>query len=161
MKRRTAIRNVVMASAGAVLLYSCKDKAASVALKNIPITGAEEDLLVELTETIIPKTDFPGAKDLKTAEFILVMIDDCASPEDQQKFLAGVKAFKDAGFVEMSPEKRKAYIDSLEGDTKSFFERVKYATIRNFTTSKEYLEKVKNITTLVPPKFKACVPVNS
>ena len=161
MKRRTAIRSIVLISAGTALLYSCKEKAASVSLQHIPLTGADEDMLAELTETIIPKTDFPGAKDLNSGGFVLMMCDDILPPEAQQKFSAGMKAFTDAGFTKMSPEKRKEYIDSLSGDAKEFFEMVKQGTIANFTTSQEYLAKVKNVTSLIPPKFQACVPVNS
>lgn len=148
-------------SAGAAWLYSCKEKAASISLTNMQITGADEELLAELTETILPKTDFPGANDLKTSDFIFVMVDDCAGPAGQTKFAAGLKAFSDAGFVKMSPEERRKFIDGLEGGNKEFFEGVKEGVITNFTTSKEYLEKVKNITNLIPPKFRACVPVNS
>ena len=161
MKRRTAIRNVVLMSAGAALLYACKEKAATVTLKSFPITGTEEDVLNELTEMIIPKTDFIGAKDLKTAEFILLIADDCMSPEEQKRFTSGLKTFADKGFAKMSAGEKKDFISKLDGDAKSFFETVKDATIWNFTTSQEYLAQVKNITTLIPPKFQACVPVNS
>lgn len=161
MKRRTAIRNVVLISAGAALLYACKEKAATVTLRNFLVTGTEEDVLNDLTEFIIPKTDFIGAKDLKTAEFILVMADDCMSPDEQKKFSSGLKAFADKGFQKMSGEEKKTFVDQLDGDAKSFFETVKDATIWNFTTSQEYLAQVKNVTTLIPPKFQACVSVNS
>lgn len=152
---------MILVSAGTAFLYSCKEKAATTVVKHFSITGAEEDVLNELTETIIPKTDFVGAKDLKTADFIFVMADDCASPEEQQKFMSGLKAFDKAGFVKMSAEERRDFINNLDGDAKVFFQMVKGATIDNFTSSQEYLEKVKGITTLIPPKFQACVPVNS
>jgi len=159
MKRREAIRNVILVSAGAAFLYSCKEKAATVTLKHIPLTRAEEDLLIELTETIIPKTDFPGAKDLQTADFIFTMADDCMNPETQQKFSNGMKAFDKAGFISMSADRKKEFLNKLEGDAKFFFEMVKQGTIENFVTSEEYLKQVKNITTLIPPKFRPCVPV--
>jgi hypothetical protein len=161
MKRRTAIRNVVLVTAGTAFLYSCKEKPASMTLKHIPLTGAEEDMLAELTETIIPRTDFPGAKDLKTGDFVLMMSDDLLPPEAQQKFSAGMKAFTEAGFANMSQVKRKEFIDKLDGDPKAFFEMVKQGTIYNFTTSERYLKDVKNITSLIPPKFEACVEVKS
>ena len=95
MKRRTAIRNVVIISAGAGLLPSCmQESRSSLPLKNISITASEEKMLAELTEMIIPKTNnFIGAKDLKAHEFMLTMIDDCARPEEQKKFTDGLKAF--------------------------------------------------------------------
>ena len=57
MNRRTALRNVVIISAGASLLPSClsKDKV-SIPLKNISLTGSQEKMLAELadSEGIIP-----------------------------------------------------------------------------------------------------------
>jgi hypothetical protein len=141
MKRRTAIRNVVLMSAGVAFLYSCKEDA---------------DLLSELTEFIIP-----GIKDLKSPEFVTLMADDCMPPEDHKKFTDGKNAFGKAKFVRMSPGERKDFVSKLDGDAKFFFEMVKQGTIYNFTTSQEYLANVKNITTLVPPKFEACVTVNA
>ena len=95
MNRRTAIRNVIIISAGAGLLPSCGgDNTSVIVLKNISITGPQEKMLTALTESIIPKTKaFIGAKDLKAHEFLLTMVDDCSSPEDQKKFMDGLTAF--------------------------------------------------------------------
>ncbi len=174
MKRRTAIRNVILVSAGAAFLHACQDKS-SITLKHIPLTGSEEEMLSELTESILPRTDFAGAKDLKTPDFVFMMADDCLSPEDQTKFSAGMKAFDEAcktkmgsRFAKLSADKRNEYLAMVEadkegkelgGDLRWFYGVVKQGTIQNFTTSKEYLNQVRNVTTLIPPKFKACVPV--
>lgn len=176
MKRRTAIRNAVLISAGAAFLHACENKA-TIALKHIPLTGAEEDLLTELTETIIPKTEFIGAKDLKTADFVFMMADDCLTPEDQATFSTGMKAFDDvckskmgSRFVKLSKEKRYEFLAIVEADKKGedvgkdlkwFYGAVKGGTIENFTTSQEYLTQVRNMTTLIPKKFVACAPVNA
>lgn len=176
MKRRTAIRNAVLVSAGAAFLYSCQDKA-TIALKHIPLTGAEEDLLTDLTETIIPKTEFPGATDLKTADFIFMMADDCLSPDDQSKFSAGMKAFDEvckmkmgSRFVKLSKEKKYEFLGIVEADKEGkdigtdarwFYRAVKSGTIDNFTSSQEFLTQVRNITTLIPAKFVACAPVTA
>ena len=155
MKRREAIRSVVLISAGAALLYQCKERVATIALKNIPLTGAEQEMMEELTEFILPATN------LKNADFVLMMADDCLSPEQQEKFLSGLKVFARKGFTRMSSEERGQYVNALEGDAKIFYDMVKRGTIENFTSSEEYLRDVKNITTLIPPKFQACVAANS
>jgi hypothetical protein len=176
MKRRTAIRNVVLISAGAALLHSCQDKA-TIALKHIPLTGSDEDLLNELTEAIIPKTDFPGAKDLKTGDYVFMMADDCISPEEQQKFTMGMKGFDEASkskmgsrFVKLSKEKKSEFLMMIEGDKEGkefgpnvqrFYGGVKGATIEFFTTSEQYMKDVRNVTSLIPPKFQACVPIDN
>jgi hypothetical protein len=174
MKRRTAIRNVIMISAGAAFLQSCQGKAA-LNLKYIPITGSDEDLLNELTEAIIPKTEFPGAKDLKTGEYVFMMADDCISPEEQQMFIAGMKEFDEASksktgsrFVELSKEKKSEFLTMVEADKEAkdfgknvqrFYRGVKGATIEYFTTSEQYMKEVRNVTSLIPSRFEACVPV--
>lgn len=176
MKRRTAIRNVILVSAGAALLYSCQDKATTV-LKHIPLTGSEEDLLAELTETILPKTDFIGAKELQASNFVLVMADDCLGPDDQAKFSKGLKAFDEASktkagskFVKLDQAKRNEFVAAVEADKEGkefgedvrwFYSAVKRGTIQAFTTSKQFLADVRNVTTLIPPKFQACVPVSN
>jgi len=175
MNRRIAIRNLVLLSAGAALLDACGNKEALVQ-NNISLTASEQDLLSELTESIIPKTaDFVGAKDLKTADFTLLMVDDCASPEEQTSFLEGMRKFDDAckamtgsTFVSATPEQRNTFLAALEvreGNTQpenvvKFYRSVKWATIENFTSSEEYLMKVQNFS-LIPPKFQACVPVQT
>ena len=64
--------------------------------RNIPQAEAVEKMLAELAETIIPKTNnFIGAKDLKSHEFALIMMNDCAPPEDQKAFTDGMKAFEE------------------------------------------------------------------
>jgi hypothetical protein len=154
MKRREVIRSIVLVSAGAAFLYQCKEKAATIALKNIPLTGPEQDLMTELTEFILPSTD------LRNADFILMMADDCLSPELQEKFQSGMKAFTEKGFIKMSPTERDQYVNALDGDAKIFYQMVKQGTIENFTSSENYLKEVKNITSLIPSKFQACVAVN-
>ena len=175
MKRRTAIRNVLLVTAGAIVLQNCQDKS-TIVLKRIPLTGSDEELLSELTEAIIPKTDFVGAKDLKTSEFIFMMADDTLSPELLDTFANGMKSFDEeckskmgSRFVKLSPEKRAEFLLLLEADrqkkefqpqTIGFYGMVKQGTIENFVTSQQYLADVKGITTLIPSKFKACEPVS-
>ncbi len=175
MNRRTAIRSVVIISAGAGILPSClhRDKKPSIALRNISVSASDEDMLAELAESIIPKTtSFIGARDLRTQEFILLMVDDCTSPEDQKLFSGGLKSFEDAcekkwnhSFIKCSPSERREWLQAVEKrqgipeDALKFYEMVKGLTVQNFTTSKEYLEGIKKYKMAPGPIFKGCVPV--
>ena len=175
MKRRIAIRNLLLLSAGAAVLDSCGSKEA-LAYKNIPLTDGQSDMLSELSEMIIPATpDFIGAKDLKSSEFTLLMIDDCADPEDQAAFLEGMKKFDEAykattgaTFLEGTKEQRTAFLNALEGrlgeeplsTVVKFYRTMKRSTISAFLSSEQYLTKVKNYS-LIPPKFEGCVPVET
>lgn len=174
MNRRTALRNVILLSAGAALLPSCasNDKTASIPLKNLSITGSEEDMLAALSEAIIPKTnDFIGASDLKAHEFVLTMVDDCHSPEDQQQFTKGMKQFADAcdrkmnsSFTNCTPAQKKAFLQLAEKkqdipeDALRFYETTKRYTLQSFTSSKEYMTDIRNYKMVPGPNFKGCVP---
>jgi hypothetical protein len=176
MKRRTAIRNVIILGAGASWLASCKNgttTAPTDVVKKVPITEAQSDMLNALTETIIPTTDFVGAKELQSADFIVLMAEDCASPEDQQKFMDGMARFEEAcqkkysnAFVKCSDEQRLEFLTTIESKTDvsedviNFYQWMKEATIQSFITSEEYLTKVKNFS-LIPGPYQGCVPVES
>ena len=174
MKRRTAIRNVVIISAGASLLPSCmQESSSSIPLKNISITGSEEQMLARLTEAIIPKTkDFIGANDLKAHEFVLTMIDDCVSPEDQKKFTEGLKEFDKLShdkfgqvFTGFTAEQKRSMIADIEGkkdipeNVQKFYGTVKWYTIQSFTSSEKYLLDIRKYKQTPGGNFKGCVPV--
>lgn len=173
MNRRTAIRQVVFISAGAALLPSClqHDKS-SILLKNISISVPEENMLAELTETIIPKTNnLIGAKDLEAHAFVLTMIDDCSSPEDQKKFTNGLKAFDKLShdkfgqlFTSYTAAQKKELLTAIENkkdipeEALQFYGTVKRYTIQSFTSSKEYMTGIRNYN-IIPGQYKGCVPV--
>ncbi|MEO6330073.1 MAG: gluconate 2-dehydrogenase subunit 3 family protein [Ginsengibacter sp.] len=173
MDRRSSIKTLLIFSAGAALLPSCmeEEKRSSLSLKNIKINGKDEELLAELSETIIPKTDTPGAKDISTHLFALMMVDDCYTKENQDKFAKGLKEFEDftkkkfdKSFVKCTPSERSEILKSIESkkdipeNVASFYNNIKRLTVQAFTTSEYYLTKVQ-VYKLVPGKFYGCVPV--
>jgi len=176
MNRRTAIRNVVIISTGAGLLPSClQQDRSSIPLKNISLTGSQEGMLADLAETIIPKTkDFIGAKDLRSHEFVLTMVDDCSSPEDQKKFTDGLKAFDKLShdkfgqlFTSYTPEQKHALLADIENkknipeDALKFYGTVKRYMMQSFTSSKEYMIDIRKYKMVPGPNFKGCVPVKN
>ena len=171
--RRTAIKQLIFISAGAVLVPRCmEDKSkASVILKNFSINADQETMLAEIAETIIPKTDTPGAKDISAHLFALKMVDDCYKKEDREKFAKGIMAFEEfakqqAGkaFNDTDVAGKEKVIAALNADKKSdtdlgfFYRSMKRLTIQAYSTSQFYLTKV-NVYQLVPGRFKGCVPV--
>ena len=175
MNRRTVIRNVVIITAGASLLPSCNavDEAPSIVLKKISLTGPQEKMLTKLVDIILPKTNsFIGAKDLKSHEFALIMMDDCNTPEDQKNFTDGMKAFEDgckkkfnSSFIKCTVEQKIDWLKEMEAskDEKDsaakFYKTIKRYTIQSFTSSKEYLEGVVKYKLVPGSNFKGCIPV--
>lgn len=173
MDRRSSIKTLLIISTGAALLPSClqEDKKSSIALKNIKVDGNDENLLAEISETIIPKTDTPGAKDVSAHLFALMMVDECYPPDSREKFVNGIKEFKnfskkkfDKSFEKCTPAERAELLSAIESkkemtDDLGFFNSsMKKLTVQAFTTSEYYLTKVHEYK-LVPGKFYGCVPV--
>jgi hypothetical protein len=174
MKRRSAIRSIVYISAGVVLLPTCRNADKSpMLLKHISLSGNQHDLIMDLSETILPSsTSFPGAQELKSYEFVLTMVDDCASPEEQKIFTDGLKAFdklskKKFGqiFQGFTADQKKALLSDLEnekgipGDAKKFYQTVKRYTIQSFTSSEKYMLDIQKYKMVPGPNFNGCVKI--
>ncbi|MEO8860807.1 MAG: gluconate 2-dehydrogenase subunit 3 family protein [Ginsengibacter sp.] len=173
MDRRSTLKALFIISAGAALIPSCfqQDKKSSLSLKNIKIDNGDENLLSELSETIIPKTNTPGAKDVKASAFALMMLDDCYAPADQDKFVKGMKEFDEfskkklnKSFVDCSATERLSVLKLIDDkkdvpeNVSYFFNSMKRLTLQAYTSSEYYLTKV-HVYQLVPGKFYGCVPV--
>ena len=175
--RREALRNCLIISIGAALIPSCvQDKNKPLlALKHIELDGNQQKLIADLSETIIPATDTPGAKDTYTHFFVLKMLDDCSTKEQQDDFKKGMKEFEslakkklDKPFAESNQQQRQELLSSIMDnknkdvpeDAVNFVKTMKKLTLQGYTTSKYYLTNVK-IYKLVPGKFSGCIPVTT
>lgn len=179
MNRRIALKQLGLITAGAVLLPACVQQAAkpaSIALKNLQITGSQEALVAEFAETLIPATDIPGAKAMNLQQFVLRMIDDCQPPDVQEEFGKGLAAFEQTvdkkfgkSFDELGVSERKGLLNELESAAKAeqpsglsavskFYSLTKRYTIQGFTTSEYVLTNVLPYN-MIPGKFIGCVPI--
>jgi Gluconate 2-dehydrogenase subunit 3 len=173
VSRRSVLKQMAITSAGLLLIPSCmQDRSkASILVKNFSITTDQEAMLAELTESIIPKTTTPGAKDIYAHLFVLKMMDDCSSKEEQEKFLKGLHAFEifakeknGKSFLASNAKEREMVLEALgknkdqKDDMGLFYSSVKHLTIQAYTTSEFYLTKVQ-VYELVPARWHGCVPV--
>lgn len=173
MDRRSSIKTLLILSAGAAILPSClqEEKKPSVAVKNFKINANEEDMVASVCDTMIPSGKTPGAKDVGAYQFALMMMDECYSPEQQEKFMEGLKDFDNfskkitnKSFTKATPAEREEVLKSVESkkevpeNVAFFYNSTKKLTLEAFTQSKYYLTKV-HLYELVPGKFYGCVPV--
>ena len=172
ISRRKALKQFVFVSAGMAIIPSCmQDRSKSAMLfKKIVIDSEDELMLAELSESIIPKTSTPGAKDISAHLFVLKMVDDCTKKEDQEIFIKGMSEFNvfcktNAGkdFVKCNAEERRKVLSALiakkdeENNLNTFFKTVKRFTIQAYTSSEFFLTKVQ-VYELVPGRYHGCVP---
>jgi len=97
MNRRDAVRRAAFLLGGAITFNSLGAFAEGV----MPAPGlnfdtkslnAQEDLVAEISDTIIPDTkDVPGAKAAGMGPFIVMMIQDCYTSDIQEHFAKGLK----------------------------------------------------------------------
>jgi hypothetical protein len=170
MQRRNALKNVAATMGALVALPAW---ASGWNGQKIPkatlLTPAEDNLLAEVVETIIPTTDTPGAKELGVHRFVEKMVADCYDQKAQESFqtgLAALDAFSQQIFKKpftSGTPKQRIYIlqgTELSDDPakKTFFGMVKSLTIQGYMSS-EYV--MTNLTKyeLVPGRFHGCVPV--
>lgn len=186
MKRRIALKQIGLITAGAMILPSClhKAKEVSIALKNIVITGDQEAVLAEIVQTIIPATDIPGAKDINVHQFVLRMLDDCHDTETQQKFVTGLsqvdeltrKRF-DKSFEDCTPEERLTFLkevdaqkqseekkepellsDGKENQFPAFYSLAKRHTVQGYLSS-EYIMTNVLVYNMIPGRYNGCVEI--
>ena len=57
------------------------------------INTDQENVIADIADIFIPRTDTPGAKDLKLEIFIISMIRDCFGKEIKESFMSGLEDF--------------------------------------------------------------------
>jgi hypothetical protein len=169
--RRVAIQQLLLIWAGVALLPSClhDEQKVSIPLKLIHIGPDDEKMLADLVETILPKTDTPGARDLSAHLFALKMVDDCFTKSNQEKYLRGMKEFetlvdKKTGrsFSDVDAVERRSIVSELDRQKSSddalifFYQSTKKLTIQAYTTCEYYLTKIRGYK-MLPGKFQGCI----
>src|SRR5690606_24424890 len=111
----------------------------------ISLTTADIALLDEVAETIMPRTDTPGAKDAEVGKFMAVYVPDCYTLEEQGIFYRGLGSLEaesrkayNRSFMALTPAERNAFISKLDqearatatkGDSMHYFTMIKQLTL--------------------------------
>jgi hypothetical protein len=180
MNRRDALSRVALILGGTVVgaeffLSGCK---ANDEKYGASVNFTEKDIayLDEIAETIIPKTDTPGAKDAKVGAFIAVMVKDTYSEDQQKILLDGMNTVNEAsnkkfsnGFMSITPEQRKELLVELDTEAKKYtkdkkkedaphyFTLMKQLTLLGYFTSEPGATQALNYVA-IPGRYDACIP---
>lgn len=127
MLRREAIKKAAVLLGGTIALPNILKAWENPMILNpdFYVTPAQEAILAEVVETIIPTTDTPGAKAAGVAPFILKLLADC-NPKPHSDYIlqtltqldADAKAQFGAGFAETTPANRIALLKKYEQKAK-------------------------------------------
>jgi len=116
------------------------------------LSNDDADLLAEICETILPKTDTPGAKDALCHRYIDEMLTHFYTKEKKEYYISSLQEFNNKSkekyskaFVALNVNEREAILAMLAteakeykdetGDKPHIFKAVKQATISGYFTS--------------------------
>ncbi len=181
MNRRTLLKSiaavVTLGGAGGVL-YNFLTPGDGIPLADLPKNKA---LVAELAETIIPRTNTPGAKDAGVENYIIKMITENTDVKMQHSFLAGLKSVEeyakdkyDKDFILCSQEEKHAVVKHFEERATysisilnkvqrkflgaPFFYQLRDLTVEGYCTSQ--LGATQGLAyDYVPVTFQACIPL--
>ncbi|MNQ41495.1 hypothetical protein D3C85_551710 [compost metagenome] len=175
MDRRELIKNIVFLTGATFLgadlfLVGCKSD------KNSNFKGEDIIFLDEIAETIIPKTNTPGAKDAETGKFIARYATDCYTDSDQKILQEGLieldeSATKKYGysFIKITNTQKKELLTIIDREAKEYqqhkeekapthyFTMIKQLTLFGFFTSEAGATQVLRYNP-VPGKYEGCIP---
>ncbi|WP_164274321.1 gluconate 2-dehydrogenase subunit 3 family protein [Stenotrophomonas sp. B1-1] len=122
MDRRELLKMIVAATGAAMVgLPALASGKLPAAAAGVPFTDAEIATLDEIAETILPRTQTPGAKDAATGAFMARFVTDCYTARQQATFRAGLADIeKRAGgsFVALAPEARTGLLRTLDAEAR-------------------------------------------
>ncbi|MDQ4141988.1 MAG: gluconate 2-dehydrogenase subunit 3 family protein [Bacteroidota bacterium] len=172
MKRRSAIKNLSLAVAGMVSLPAWVSGWTPESIGHVnSLPVPDENLLAEITETIIPETETPGAKSLKVHQFVMRMIKDCFSEAAQVNLEQGLLKTGELAniafnkpFVACDAAQRIEVLTHLQTSDdpvgKQFVDMVKNLTIWGYMNSEYVMVNFYNYN-IAPGFYHGCVPIKT
>jgi gluconate 2-dehydrogenase gamma chain len=184
MDRREALKRtawimggIISAPAISGILKGCKAEP-SVDWKPAFLSNQQASIVTRVAEIIIPKTDTPGANDVGVPSFIDLIIKDCYSKEDQDRFLSGLKAFDEEAdksygdsFMDLEEEQQLEFVKKKHDEAvtaevstspapaRPFILMMKELTMLGYFTSEVGATKVLQYEP-VPGAYKGCIPLS-
>lgn len=153
MNRRDILKNTSLVLGGALsvgtisaVMSGCKAEAIDLGWVPDLLSSEQAQLIGEIAERIIPKTDTPGAKDAGVAKFIDRAINLNITGAKRDALLSGLNVFNTLAkekfsnsFVAIEDSQKDEIIKSLaeekSDDGKTIFQTLKELTVAGFFTS--------------------------
>jgi hypothetical protein len=181
MKRKTAIKSILALVTLGVsgVTYEFFKHAEPLQLNHLP---QKKQLLAELAETIIPRTNTPGAKDCKVEDYITKMIIENSDARAQKSFLIGLNEIEDyansnyqQSFIQCNATQRNDILKHFESKATysinilnkvrrkllgtAFFYQLRDLTVEGYATS--LIGATKGMAyDYIPGAYQACIPLH-
>jgi hypothetical protein len=176
MKRRAAVKGIILFSLGTGILFSCTDKYKAIrdlGLNHFEPLNKELDLLEKLSNIIVPLNSIPELAKHTPLPYIFTMLDDVYEPEARKVFLEGYQRFDEyveiyAGkkFTQLNDEEQSTLVlqlnnheEGIDKGIQDFYDIVKNESIEYLVTS-EYYQRNINYYEMAPGRFKGEVLIS-
>ena len=164
MKRREAVKFLSLA-AGAFFAPNVSRNAWGQESAVSGLSAAQEALLAEVADVIIPTTDTPGAKAAGVERFILRVVRDCFSTQEQDSFYSGLRKFEaecqskfSAPYGALPSEKKVDFLKAFAAQNRPFFSKLKQLTVTGYFNSE--IGATQALAYLpIPGRFQGSVPM--
>ncbi|HSZ34812.1 MAG TPA: gluconate 2-dehydrogenase subunit 3 family protein [Puia sp.] len=183
MNRKNAILSIFCLTGGVVATYSGWEWYVLYKTPDFRYLDENKDLIADLSEIIIPRTNTPGAKDAKVQETIIALIKNTGDRKTQNNFIEGLKSvesyslsiFKNPFILLSTPQQNEVLMHffkkskNFSGNLgkaknkilgKSFFEILKYYCTVAFCTSEPGATGALSYD-YIPGKYNGCMQVSA
>ncbi len=135
-------------------------------LDTAPSAGSANPLITRIADLVLPRTETPGALDVRVPEFVDLLLADWYSPAERADFERGLADLdrRAGGFASKPEADQVAFLTILDGkkgpkgSAEDAFATLKGLTIYGYFTSERVQREVlKN--PIIPGRFDGCVPV--
>ena len=187
MNRRELIQHVAYLMGGAIsapailgVLNGCSAKSSAEAWRPVLLTPEQGELVAEVSEIFIPRTDTPGAKDVGVPAFIDTILKNAYTSADHARYIAGLNELEAQAqrvhqrrFVDLDAGARLALVRAANDEAttaelalnvapaqlkRPFILMTKELTLLGFFTSQVGATQVLQYDP-VPGAYRACVPL--
>lgn len=174
MERRDLLRTLASATALTVLPHKTLEAwsrvASGVSTGAAGLTDAQMALVRALADTIIPRTDTPGATDVGVHRFVDVIFSEYLTDEERATAAAGLSAIDERAmstssvvFADLSDDAKGQLVESLETGPRNAepartYWQLKGLIVRGYFTSEPVMKNVLRHV-VMPGRFEGSAPV--
>ena len=173
MKRRNALKGIVLFSLGSSMIYSCTDPFQAVKDLNLDFVKPENpqmEIIDSISKLAVPFQKIPALAEHTALPFILKMVDDIYEPKNRDEFIAGyqsfdtdVKTLTQKSFGKLEGAEQIALLKRLnnkeEGLPKGMqnvYDVIKSESL-SYLRNSEYYQRKVNYYEMAPGRFKGDV----
>jgi gluconate 2-dehydrogenase gamma chain len=169
-RRALLLGAIFLVGGGAALVHFARDRKQREVDAGAELSTARFSLLEQVTETIIPTTDTPGAIGAGVPAFLRSLLADWASARTREEMIGVLDAIErrswatfGAGFIELSPDRRATVLKEIDAESMSKaaggWRRFKHLVLLGYYQSEIGATQELRFE-LVPGAWRSCLPLD-